>query len=287
MADVVQHIKGGRIENRPDKLIITEDYRVYLDGTTADTKYSAEAAVRAVVARGTAHPDYSGALARSYSTAAEGGTGVKRTYVVTISYESPEPGQIFGDPVLDAPRIRFGGRKETRIAVKDKDGNPVVNSAYHWFVPPYEIDTTPLTISIERNETTVVGDTIRSYRDSVNNASVTIAGMTLAARRALMSNWEAASFTRDGYDRWAHSYTIEIAEGTWDVELLDQGMFYFDSANKKRRIEIGDEPTEEPQRLDGSGGKLAPDALPSASQYITFRLRKETNWSTLSLPSTV
>jgi hypothetical protein len=69
--------------------------------------------------------------------------------------------------------------------------------------------------------------------------------------------------------------------------LLDQGLFYIDSGNRKNRIMVRGEPAEEAQRLDGAGGVLDPELGPEDSVFREFRVRKELAWSTLNLPTTV
>ena len=130
--------------------------------------------------------------------------------------------------------------------------------------------------------------TIRSYRDSVNTGSITLAGDTLNARQGLLVGWEANTLYRNGYTRYTHLYRIAIADGVWDLELLDHGLQVLDSSNKPQPLLVKGKPTASPRRLDGSGAKLLPDnAAASASVFNTYLVRKEANWSTLSLPTTL
>lgn len=285
MSATVHTRRRGAYEFAPGKVRITEVLRVELGGDVDDTPRNAF--LNCGVSPNDGHAEDAGVLARDFSVSVVEAERGKNLYDVSVVYESPDPGQSFGDPVLDDPVIRFGGRIETALAVVDKDGVPLLTSSAEPFNPPYELQVHPPVITIERNESTASSADMRSYRDSVNASAVTIAGHSLDARQALMIDWSATSFRRDTYFRWAHRYEIAIADGVWDIELADAGLFYFDSATPpvRRRIKVEGEPVAEPHRLDGSGGPLDPDAPPAATVFLPFRVRKEANWSTLSLPT--
>ncbi len=285
MSTVVEERRRGSMETSPGKIVLVRALRVYLDTAIADTPRNAR--LNCGVSTNDAHPEDAGVLARTFQVQPVAEELGKRAYDVTINYESPDPGQSFGDPVNDDPVIRFAGRSKTIIAIRDKDGTPLLNSAYDWFNPPLELDVHPATITIERNESTAVSATMRDFRDSVNSAGITIAGHTLAVRQALLSDWQATSFRRDTFFRWRHVYTIDIADVNWDEALVDQGLYYLDGASPpiKRPVIVGGEPATEPQRLNGSGGVLDPNTSPVGTQFREFRVRKELAWSTLNLPT--
>ena len=282
MATIMGEQAGSRTAS-PSEIRQTRIIRVQL---TSEADSPRQAFLQCGVAWGDAHPEEAGLTAREFDMQPIERPHHKKLYEVTVTYKSPVRGEYAQDPVNEPAEIRYGGRAETRIATKTTSGAAVLNSARDPFAPPYEYSVHPLTIMIGRAQATAVPATIRSYRDSVNSAAITVAGFSLAARQGLMTGWDASSFVAAGFGtRWRHEYTIEVADGTWDVELLDHGLYYFDTANVKRRFKIEGEPTEEPQRLDGSGGPLAEGAAASASVYWIFRIRTETNWSTLSLPT--
>jgi hypothetical protein len=280
---IVTEIRENRHNDDLDRIENVRVFEVQLEAAEADTARTAR--LNCGVATNDVHPEDAGLRARRFTAEATGGRAALKRYRVEVVYESPPPGETFGDPVLDDPVVRFGGRNVTAIAIQDKDGNAILTSSREWFNPPYEIETHPSVIGIERNLATASSATMRQYRDSVNSVGITIVGHALNARQGLLVNWEASSFRRSGYFRWRHSYTIEIADGTWDVELLDQGLCYIDSNNVQRRIKVEGEPVEEPKRLDGAGTPLAFDALPSASVFLAFRIRSEQDWSALDLPT--
>lgn len=281
MATIMGEQAGSRTAS-PSEIRQTRIIRVQL---TSEADSPRQAFLQCGVAWGDAHPEEAGLTAREFDMQPIERPHHKKLYEVTVTYKSPVRGEYAADPVTEPAEIRYGGRSQARAVVRDKDGNAILNSAGMPFAPPYEIEYHPLTIHISRNESSANPATIRAFRDRVNSAAITVAGFSLAARQGLMIGWDASSFEATGFGtRWRHDYTIEVADGSWVVELLDQGMWYRDGSGAVRRIKPEGEPTEEPLQLDGSGGVIA-DPTPANAVFLPFNVRFEADWSTLSLPT--
>jgi hypothetical protein len=101
-----------------------------------------------------------------------------RFWVVECEYESPSMSERErqapnegGNPVFDLPIIRVGSHSEMRDVVKDRDGNPIVNSADDPFKPHPQREVFFPTLTIQRNEpiSTPLGQTQLAYLGKTNS----------------------------------------------------------------------------------------------------------------------
>ena len=259
-----------------------------LDDPT-DKPYTARTADDGSVAipdYGDGYPGDAAAKARNITARLE--TEDRLTYVVSVTYETPGaqgPGQEpETDPLADDPKITWGFDSEEEVAAKDKDGEAIKNSAKDSFDPPIVKRAYYPICTITRNEATFDPADADDFVNSVNNAGITIAGLTAAARKALMLDIACGEKSeRNGTTFYPITFLIRFDRNTWDRDILDQGYNYID-AGEKKRITIQGQPCDTPQRLDGSGGIRAHAA---ADVFLTFRETDELDWSALNLPETM
>ena len=187
------------------------------------------------------------------------------------------------DPLDDAVQVDFGVRLEGDWAVdEDALGATVVNSVGDEYDPPVFRPRAVFTIKIVRNEATFPTSDALTYSNTVNAASFTLAGLYLTARQCWCEGITGGRRERNGTTYWPVSYEFAIRADTWDVGVVDQGLYYL---NAGVRTPIPDgvgskTQTKTPMRLDGSGGILA-----SGIEFTTWRLLTEKNFGALGLGS--
>ncbi len=173
---------------------------------------------------------------------------------------------------------------------------PVLNSAGDKFDPPIEIEASNWQLTAKKNIATVPS-WLMDYRDSLNHASITIAGINFQARELRLNSMTIGEWTYEN-DIGFYPFEIQIAQKqeTWIHDLLDQGTHEIKTINvggvsTEERLRIVDgrgQHITDPVRLNGSGGKLSPaDAPIEDSVFIRYQLYlKERNYTALGLPIT-
>lgn len=167
--------------------------------------------------------------------------------------------------------LEIGWVKRTVYCEKDKNGNPIQNSAGEPYRPPATMDREDLRITVTRWEPTLAIMTIIGNNNTVN--SVQVMGCVAAGTGKLSIS---ASRERKNDAIWYRkSYTIEVNPDGWNLKPLDKGLLHAVDANGNectsvwppdvRRLQICDFhgiPVKGPQFLNGHGGLLAPGAAP-------------------------
>lgn len=190
------------------------------------------------------------------------------------------------NPSSEYPGISWGRMQLERIIEKDKDGNPLRNSAGDRYDPVPSQTENYLTLRIQRNLLTTNADRFDPWiahdiQDSVNSANITVAGFTIEARDGLMIEFDAEWHRRESWSYYTVTNLIAIKYDTWDRELLDAGFRYLVGGVLKD-IKIDGQVVTTPKLLDGSGGVLADGGTPV---FRTVKTYKEKDWSVLALPS--
>lgn len=225
-------------------------------------------------------------------------------WVVTLQYNNAIPEVIAG---TDTTVVSWGTKVIRRTFDYDEDGKPVVNSVGDPFIPAIEKDIFLLTCRIERDEDDVetgTGDHIvGTYVNTVNDADITVAGVTFLKKTAHME-----SITADydpGVGKWKIVYNIVVAkndpswqpyrgitpalpfgpngvENAWLRRVLNAGMREVDGAGNLRPIAVDGEEAKDPKRLLASGAKAEPtdDTL-----WLGFPDKPNASWTPLNLPT--
>ena len=222
---------------------------------------------------------------------------------VTVGYTTPTGStpDLADDPVNDPVQVAWGSDTVSVPVEFDKAGARVTNSALDPFDPPAEHELYYPMCTIVRNEATYNPLTAHSFKGSVNNAGVTIGGLTVGTRRARLKEWGGVYMQRNGEDYYQHTYIVvfrpdRVAGATTYVghDLVMPDMGYREKCAKagggyERKTIIGadGQPVTEAVHLDGSGAPLSEAAIEAGSfVYGTWRIYQETDWSTLNLPTT-
>lgn len=246
-----------------------ELYRVITDNASENTQNIREA----VVALGTSYASDSAAFARRRTARRLDNT--RLVWEVTVSYEFgiDEPEE---NPLNEPAKIRWTSSLERVPAIKDLNGEAIVNSAGDFFDPPPEKDVVVWTINIQFNENSVPAN-IRSYAGAVNNAAITVDGEPIAQERCRVVGLDISE-VQERNDTLFRVITLAIAtvdndDDGFDLSVLDQG-FRINDGGTIKDILIEDEDGNEqrpssPVLLDGSGAKLT-DPSPSTAVFLDF-----------------
>jgi len=172
---------------------------------------------------------------------------------------------------------------------------PIVNSVGDQFDPPVQIESSNWTVTAKKNIATVP-TWLMDYRDSLNDAAITIAGVEFQKHELRISSMSIGEFTvENDVGFFPFQVTMQQKGETWMREILDQGTHEIKTVNVggtpvQSRVRIVDKKGQhvtEPIRLDGEGLKLEPDtAAIEDSVFIRYQVYlKERDFTSLNLPT--
>ena len=128
---------------------------------------------------------------------------------------------------------------------------------------------------------------ILDYENAVNNAAITIRGLSIPRYCAKLSNVRVGDLKIEGdYQYFEFSYSLEVRREQWiPLKVLDQGFRIKDPTNSENRIHIMDDskprrPVVSQRLLNGEGAILA-DPTPERAEYIDFTVYYARNFSIL------
>jgi len=198
-----------------------------------------------------------------------------------------------GNPLLEPWKISGGGNKWIRAAQKDKDGNPICNSAKQRFRGEIvQIDETRPTYRIAGNVAWISVPVLNSVRNAVN--SVAFWGCAIRTLKIAELTWEQRWY---GSCAWYFgvNISIEYNEDTWDLVPLDEGDLILDPDDSTKWMVPKDSREQTLHRvlLDGEGGIGDPtnpvycDGGGSPARPGPFRVRKEVSFATVGFPASL
>lgn len=205
---------------------------------------------------------------------------------VTLDFGPYNPDYIKPDNPLDVPpRWEWDSWSEERELIQDftsPTAKTILNSAGEPFLNVVTVDRNYPLMRITRNEASYDESLAQTFRDSVNQASVTIKGIAYPARylRCLkISGVEEYHSIIGKY--FIVNYEIAVNPDTWDLKILDAGLNQL-SSGKLIPIERDGIPVTQPECLNGSGVALAVGGTPV---YLTFRRFPEKDFTTFNFPT--
>jgi len=242
------------------------------------------------------------------------------SFTVDYGYSDGSLNTNSGSPLTEPPRVSFATAKyqvpfeRSYNSIKNREPDTaVLNSAKVPFDPPAVKEKTNTIVTIQYNKTTFHGSWIQQYTDTINNSSVSVAGISIPKYQGRINEIGASNnYDENGNEYWTISVSIEISSEPFVRKILDQGMMALndkgtldaiyietDATNKTSTIKMKSdidadiisgtnktksaEPVSEPQRLDGEGKLLAQSAT---SIYMSHAAHGGSSWSTLSVPKT-
>ncbi|HYH67161.1 MAG TPA: hypothetical protein VD866_20865 [Urbifossiella sp.] len=283
----------------PDKRVYTRVFDVTTDSPFDD---AATAAAVVGISKGDPHPtdDVAVCVSINPSQKADSPTLWQVSYGYDSHPEIPEvlqPDATGGvsppEPVTPAEAAAAGENPQSKQpvwkvsfqqtqepAVKDRNLDPVWNSARLPFDPPIMVEVSRPIVTVTFNKPSFGLDHAEYIQDAVN--SETWRGME--PRTCRLIGVEAQSMQENGVAFWSVSYTLAIKRDTWDYRPLDCGFAEWDLGSPGLGIparwvkivdDYGKEPTE-PVPLNGSGRKLTPGDAPV---YLRFRIYREISFA--------
>jgi hypothetical protein len=194
----------------------------------------------------------------------------------------------------------------------DKNGkrSAVLNTAGEPFQTPLMEIEKRLVIAIEKTFAYGAGidpSMFARYQNTVNKNSITIAGVPISARAGLVLNIDPKLRKHRTYRDWRVLFELEIRlwGKTYDREILNQGLSYLVPLEAQeegavqyvngewcRRVSVARqnektgeyESSQNPVLLDENGGLLLNLFDPV---YVTYRTKKEVDWSIFNLPKSL
>jgi hypothetical protein len=226
-------------------------------------------------------------FAASATANEEGDDG--RSWVVTVEYSAYNAEIQAVNPLDSRPKISWTWSPFQKIARRDKDGNPILNSAFDYFVPGQEVDDSRPVLQITRNEANLIPSLIDAYQNTVNTAP----WYGMAARKWLVKIGPASQqFNPEApgsHYFWEVTYEFHLSreEKGWAFEIANTGVreLYTSGVDtsgiikKKRHIlDSSGEKVTEGQALNADGTKKA---VGEELEYLTFNIYRETDFSGL------
>lgn len=201
---------------------------------------------------------------------------------VTVDYstrpfeQETEEGD-FVNPLNRPTRITWSSEFVQKFTLRDKDGDPLVNSALFPF-EPQEIDHVRWRITLRKNMNPVP-EWVASYVNRVNTSSVTVGGLVLAAR-TLKANGLSISELQVQNDVPYYEVAIELSydPDKWDLEILNQG---FRDLGGTYITDDDGARVEEPWPLDANGDPLDTGWSEGDLTYEVYKVYKEADFNVL------
>lgn len=187
-------------------------------------------------------------------------------------------------PTDDPAIIEWDSEQFQKVAVFDRNGRAILNSAGDFFDPPIMMDDSRRLCMIQKN-LAVVPSWILSYKDAINIAGFTVDGLSVAAETAKVQAVRVGSIqSRNGTTFRTVSLTLCIDEDGWDLSPLDQGFrqIGYDGSLENIRNPGDNERPSSPVPLDGAGRVLA-NPSPLNAVYIPADVYKLKDFTVLPL----
>lgn len=220
-----------------------------------------------------------------------GNAGVRlRDWIVTVTHSTKDPPQRDpniprGNPINEPPRLAGSFLTRMITAVRDKDDNPIVNTAKMPFDPPLQTEDSMDTLQIEYNTKTINLKQRSEYRNTVNS----VAMWGLQPRQIKLTRWAWSVRYVPGYDYIRHQFEFNINYESFFLDPVNQpggdqnyqgyytlvanrGYDELIDGNKHKLITENDEPLTYPSKLNEDGTRRAPD---EEETWLVFELEKE------------
>ncbi len=202
----------------------------------------------------------------------------------TVTVEYSDERVINTDPTIDEAEINWGSEQFQKVAVVDRDGNLIVNSAGDLFDPPAMIDDSRRVVTVSKN-LAAVPSWILDYQDAINSDTFTIDGISIAVGKAKMQAVTVGPKQRRNNTVFRTvNFTIHLQRDGWTLDILDAGYNRKDplDATKRQPITINGQLPSAPYPLNGAGIPLE-NPSPVNCVFRSFNVYKTRTFSTLPL----
>lgn len=149
----------------------------------------------------------------------------RRNWIATLTWKAPDAGNAAPpeeNPLDDPIKYSLEWANYTRLVDRDKDGNPIINSAGFGFDPPIEIDDArPVLVAIKNMDD--LNDIIAlavEYKNAVNTDTFYDATYRKAKVESIVSGQIQL---RNDIAFYAVTFRIQFNDDLWDKHLVDRG----------------------------------------------------------------
>lgn len=211
-----------------------------------------------------------------------------RTWIVTAKYSTDYmTGQEGGDSPQDQNPLNWSTvwsvdfEEFTRATTKDKDGQPIVNSAGQ-LIAGIEREDSYLVLVAQKNLADLDFNFVADYNNSTNSAGYKGFG----PRELKLKIRVGELAVHNGFKYYPHTFRFTIKEDKWDIDPVDRGTAVKDASG---RLVVARDAFEQPLQevnLDGAGKLLAAgQPLKYVSDFTgqSTRLLKERAFAALTL----
>ena len=200
---------------------------------------------------------------------------------VTVTYSTER--QLASDPEDDEALVSFDSEIYQEPVFKDRMGNAILNSAGDAYVDPVPArDAAQLIAKIRKNVTSVPAWVI-DYQRSVNDGSITIGGLAIAAGKAKAQRVAIGERQKRGLVTFYElSYEVHLNKDGWHLQPLDAGLRERNTAGKLVDIinEGDNSPPSSPVPLDGAG-HVQNNPLPSTAEFGDYDVYEPLDYTAL------
>lgn len=247
----------------------------------------------AIPTMGDVHPDNAGI---NVATIDPQPTENRKIWTVIVEY-SGAPGITVSSPTNEPWIISWGFENEQEVIAKTRTatngggdygiwgvpaGDPIDNSVEDVFNPPLQENKALLISTLTKNKSAFDVAEAVAFMNTMNNASIVIAGHTAPKWTAKLVEYSAVPAKRGTTDYWVVKYRIMFDKDTFIREVLNVGLQEKVGGVKgKIKNALDGSLSDEGEKLDTNGAQTA------VANYWGFGTLDEKNFSTLSLPTTM
>lgn len=212
---------------------------------------------------GSVHPSDSGAWCTQLTVE---NTNFWAGWTVTAQYSSEN--ELAENPVFEPATFDWDGEQFESVAMIDRNGDAVCNSAGDIFTDPPAMKDDSRPICTVTKNLAVVPTYILTYQDAVNSTAFTLDGLTIGAGLAKMNRVSVSrKQLRNGYTFRVVTFDIHLQRTGWAIKPIDVG---FRKKSGTDRMGITNDDGTEPKVkvfLNGSGAVIAD---PEAADVVSL-----------------
>lgn len=196
----------------------------------------------------------------------------------TVEYGPIDPSVRPLNPLDEQPRVTWGWAQFQEAVTQDRDGNPILNTAFDPFDPPISKDQSRPILGLVRNEANFDQDLADSLRDTVNDASWWGAAAGKVKLRSISANRTYNADAGGWY--WEVSYEFQFNRDGWNSKPLNAGFRQLNAAgDAQEQIYRDGNPVSSPVPLGTDGRALSPSGTPI---FMDFPVYSESDFSLLN-----
>ena len=227
---------------------------------------------------GSLHYEDPGAWCRSLSVARMAPKD-KHNWVVTANYDSSF--ELTENPLSQPAQISWDGENFEEVAIFDRDGNAVLNSAGDPFENLFR-ERSRRVVNVVKN-VSAVPDWIITSEDAVNSAVFLLDGFSIPVGKAKLSAprlgpWQVRNNTR--YREM--TMVMKLNKDGWAAQPLDAGFRYKSGTDRKIITNTDGTLPTSPVCLNGAGAVLA-NPSPTNAVFGSFNLYPAYDFNLLPL----